>query len=419
MRADSITDPGAGMSCRVRSNSTNIKTYTINIVREEWKRVSIEFTLTESIEGFNFAIQPIGGASKVNNLNMQIKNIQLEKSDTMTEYEPFGKYKIPIKMSGKNLFDINNFQQGANSNENISAKIKTTENGELSFGGLYGVATGAGIAIPLEPGETICISWERVSGDYRGSLMYGADLNSNGVYAKWKYGRDSVENATSIKITQIEGYNYINFSIANISGRYRAKIKNLQIEKSDSVTKYEPYIEPITTNIYLDEPLGRCGDNYTDYIDSKSKEFVKSSNIRKFTGDEAWYMSGSAFALANWDDKLTPVHKSTEHYNEMSFYSNIASRVINNTSYGFRTHNYQGVDWILFYPTESITTLEEWKDFLANNDVYVMFPLATPIAKPIVLPKLPTVKGTTIYTIETTVQPSNMSAEYYSTSKGE
>ena len=35
------------------------------------------------------------------------------------------------------------------------------------------------------------------------------------------------------------------------------------------------------------------------------------------------------------------------------------------------------------------------------------------------IPKLPTVKGTTIYTVETEVQPSNMSVEYYSTRKDE
>ena len=34
------------------------------------------------------------------------KNIQIEEGTTATAYEPYGKYKIPVKVSGKNLFDI-------------------------------------------------------------------------------------------------------------------------------------------------------------------------------------------------------------------------------------------------------------------------------------------------------------------------
>lgn len=52
------------------------------------------------------------------------------------------------------------------------------------------------------------------------------------------------------------------------------------------------------------------------------------------------------------------------------------------------------------------------------TNIYLDEPLAQgeTIKNPV---KLPTIKGTTIYSTDTQVQPSNMSANYYSTSKGE
>ena len=59
------------------------------------------------------------------------------------------------------------------------------------------------------------------------------------------------------------------------------------------------------------------------------------------------------------------------------------------------------------------------KDWLATLEepFMVYFPLVEAEETPITLPKLPTKKGTTIYTIGTTIQPTNMSATYYATSK--
>ena len=46
------------------------------------------------------------------------------------------------------------------------------------------------------------------------------------------------------------------------------RIYDFYITKENNLT-YEPYHEPITTNIYLDEPLRKVGD-YADYIDFKN-----------------------------------------------------------------------------------------------------------------------------------------------------
>ena len=45
---------------------------------------------------------------------------------------------------------------------------------------------------------------------------------------------------------------------------------NSMIEEGTTLSNYESYVEPKTTNIYLDEPLRKVGD-YADYIDFNEK----------------------------------------------------------------------------------------------------------------------------------------------------
>ena len=51
-------------------------------------------------------------------------------------------------------------------------------------------------------------------------------------------------------------------------------IETLQIEEGTHTTEYEPYVEPVTTNIYLDEPLRKIVE-YADYIDFKNQKLVR------------------------------------------------------------------------------------------------------------------------------------------------
>lgn len=192
-----------------------------------------------------------------------------------------GKYKIPIKMSGKNLFDINNYTiNNSPTFEIVDGKII----GKFSWGH--------------------CIYY----------TISGLDVNKNYVLSLKStndihfYIRDTVANKRTIQynsgniskhIIAPDSSGIIEIWFQSNSSTYlNYELSDIQLEEGTEITDYEPYAEPVTTNIYLDEPLN--------------------------TGK------------------------------------------------------------ILEYPKDNI-------------------------------PKLPTIKGTTIYTVETEVQPSNMSVEYYST----
>lgn len=195
-----------------------------------------------------------------------------------------GKYKIPIKMSGKNLFDISKYiVKGSPEYEIADGKIV----GSFDWGNcIQYEITG------LNPNKKYTFSC-------RNMLKNNINIYIHKNQAFTHYGGD----AEYVKYTftpDNSGYIKVEFRNGQVNLFLSYDVQDIQIEEGEAVKEYEPYIEPQTTTIILDEPLT--------------------------TGD------------------------------------------------------------ILEYPKDNI-------------------------------PKLPTSKGTTIYTIETEVQPSNMSVEYYSTRK--
>ena len=61
--------------------------------------------------------------------------------------------------------------------------------------------------------------------------------------------------------------------------------ENIQIEYGNTATPYEPYVEPITTNIFLSEPLRKLGE-YADCVDFKNKKVVRNVKEVVFKGGE-------------------------------------------------------------------------------------------------------------------------------------
>ena len=251
------------------------------------------YTCAQTIKSSSTGTMKIAFKYGTDNTGFSCKawNLQLEEGTTATEYEPFG-YKIPITMSGKNLFDKSKYSYTVGW-YNVDGVFQNSANGAT--------------------GHTNNYSRVKPNTEYHCSSLGGYITATLGVYfyneeKEW-LGRQSF---TVISSTLKNGYTfttpenccYVRFQIPvlAINDIIVFDAETFQLEKGNVLTDYEPFINPITTNIILDEPL-------------------------------------------------------------------IAGNVLE-------------------YPKDNI-------------------------------PKLPTVKGTTIYSVETEVQPSNMSVEYYATRKGE
>ncbi len=166
-----------------------------------------------------------------------------------------------------------------------------------------------------------------------------------------------------------------------------------------------------TTSIYLDEPLRKVGD-YADFIDFESKKVVRQVFCEKLNSTNLREMeSGSTIRFHKPVSKNIPVSYRGGYSNYFTIPSNKYSNELSNNQ-AMLSPSAKNI-----YIRCDGFTLDDYKKFLDNNNVLIYYVMAEAEEKPVILPKLPTIKGTTIYSVDTKLQPLNMEVTYYSTSK--
>ncbi len=306
--------------------------------------------------------------------------------ESVGEYdEATGKYKIPIVTQGKNLFDINN-----------------TEHWKQSGYKYYSIYVGAN--------QTITASWDNDLTSGQGFyLCVGTKSsekgNGNAGGGNWLY--NSASSTLCHKVVKAkadaEGYIYINMSPLKYD-----KIQKLQIEYGSAATEFEPYKESITTNIYLPEPLRKVGD-YSDYIDfanGKVVRNIKRVDLKRVYNTYTW-VDKLGVQLGNILDNNYSRNANSMSNRESIFVSNAQA---SHSMWVGANNNY--VYWIGILDYLGFTTVDEFNAWLAENPTYICYTTKNPTEELIELPQLPTFKGTTVYTVDTIIQPSNMEVTY-------
>jgi len=178
---------------------------------------------------------------------------------------------------------------------------------------------------------------------------------------------------------------------------------------------YEPYVEPLITNIYLNEPLRKIGDS-ADYIDFKSGKIIRKVKEIVLTGNEDWKLFNSSvntdIVHQMYSEKL-----SLNSLSGSSAISNIAPfGVTATTRHKFDLGVYlvsNGTDIAFQLRGWSTSiTVEEWKEYLKSNLLKVYYILETPIEETIELPMIPLFKGTMVVEIDTKIKPSKIDIRY-------
>lgn len=336
----------------------------------------------------------------------------LEESSTKTEYEPYG-YKVPIKTSGLNIADL-------------SKTIKATSTPHVTF--TYDNKTGT-IEFTSTPTayDYLALYLERDVGfkfEIGKTYYCGADVIVSGKQTNditfcnfgIKYtGSDSttfavMENGTYHKGNSFvyDGQETIRLVInANAMSEEPAKVKFTNIYVSE-VDRFEPYIEPTTTNIYLSEPLRKVG-NYADYIDYKNKKVVR--NIKElgisglswktlFSGENTmYYCVVSDKTITTQFDPLCNILPQANAINSTDTY--VGVKIYNANIVRARPN-------LTDYPT-----LEDWQTYLANNSMLIYYATATPTEEAVDIGEISTFDGTNIFDTETTIKPSEIKANYW------
>lgn len=164
-------------------------------------------------------------------------------STTIPEYEPYG-YKVPVVISGKNLL------QNTASSQTINDVTFTVNNdGSIICNGTSSAVTTFAISIKLNSNINYVLSGSPKNG---GAETYRLDLRN----ISYSVYNNTVDNGNGINFAVEENGTYLvciriatNYTCNNLTFYPMIRLASIQDDT------YEPYIEPTTTNIYLDEPI--------------------------------------------------------------------------------------------------------------------------------------------------------------------
>lgn len=224
---------------------------------------------------------------------------------TDTESAYYGKYDLPITVTGKNLLKYPYYWTSR-----VRSGIMFTVNGDGTIT-LSGTTTLTGTAIDdftLAYETKIKSGTYTVSGCPEGGAVYK--------YRIFLHIRDSSGNSRYIS----DLGNGVTFTVTDTStmtvsiriGAEIGTVNNLvfapQIELGSTATEYEPY-KGETKHIYLDEPLRKV-ENYADYIDFKNQKVVRNVEVLDDTGTKTISESFGTLATPTEESIALPALKT-------------------------------------------------------------------------------------------------------------
>ena len=214
---------------------------------------------------------------------IDVNTFQVQEG-TATPYEPYGKYKISVVQKGVNLLkDAREIYNGngaedsnianmyeeviedgrecirfTTSNSTRYRKIKFKENTQYTFSfDSKGVKRSEDVT-----GYDVCLAIFYTDGS-----TSSVTSNDYGKFDTWIHRKFiSLKNKT---------IDYIGLYVREYRIYCYIDINTFQIQEGTTATPYELYVEPVATNIFLNEPLRKLG-NYADYIDFKNDKVVRN-----------------------------------------------------------------------------------------------------------------------------------------------
>ncbi len=354
-------------------------------------RQTVTFNTPSSYTSSDYLFVRFARVPSQGTVNVDISNIQLEEGDTATEYEEYGKmpspdypseiknvgdlvtdssdtnygkYKINIKTTGKNLYPNYNSNHSAeqagvtqtcNSNKNT-----ITLNGTSNSTGGRNVLNYYNSGFKIEKGKTYTLSCSLINGTTTSGTfnVLLADKNTNAYKGK------SCTIGTTATFTATESFTAIlGINIAKENVTFDNVEVGMMIEENDTATEYEEYSEN-TANIYLDEPLRKVGD-YSDYIDLINKKIIRNIATTKI-GDLknlTYYESSTAYPYGFFTGTPTLKRK-----NGLNLISNVFQNIQNfKTNKGIFGNSSGGNIYIV---DNSYTTVNDLTNALKDGEIY-------------------------------------------------
>lgn len=364
----------------------------------------------------------IDGTSGYASGKAKISNFQIRKGEyteaEMNDYEPYHKYKIPVVARGRNLIPMFTFKTFTSN----GVTFTNNNDGSITLNGTpTGYAATPVISLPESSLEVLRNNACVLTGFYKTSssnVSMGIDVFLDSTLVKQYY----ISTSSSANYIKVD-LRSLNFNKINLNSKRDSNdklIDNVTVKPFLEVgttmpTSFEPYIAPVTTNVFLNEPLRKIG-KYVDYVDSEKQKVIRNiKSLNKLNGTPVQYgkvvvirATSSPLGVGAQDDYSKTAIRCS-HIKGGS----VSSGVIFSNATGRDVQFYLS-DCGIDYTSE--TALDEFKalvtEWTASGKFQMHYAVATPIEENVNLPVLPQFKGTTIYEIQTDIKPSSMEAKY-------
>ena len=377
----------------------------------------VKYTVPVGIDYITFRVGVLKKGQTIS-----FKNIMFEEGSERTDYEPYtGGKPSPspeypqeikavvnpvIKTHGKNLWDnfktlsLGNVKQ-KNGTYIATADVMKVDITDSSVGNR-----------PL---------FLKANNDYTFSLKTTATI-SKPRYVCLRYSNGESENFSFINrnfITFAPKRDVEKVGFVLYGSVVGDKIYDVQLEMGSEATSYQPYQESQATLPYeLNAIPVSSGGNVTidgqqyiaDYVDVERGKLVRMTELIEYDGTENWSLQSiNNNGIANFQIIVTRYIGSIGMCDTLQLQKTIIS---NTNTEGFMINNNNSL-FIRINTTRGISTLETFKEFLANKHIFILYALSTPTEIDLVKEEITAFKALSTYYPKTYINAESKQLEAY------
>ena len=350
------------------------------------------FTLAEDISNFNIYFYTTHDVTRNTTFNLI-----LEKGSTSHDWEKYsGENLSPnpdypqdiqvvkgdntIKVVGKNLFDFNKTYYKRFSNTTF-----TTQNNVLTLtNNKTDANTFVWFNIPIDISKNITISYDSLvetTVSQNNVLQYNfssskiIEYDSN-ILSTLATRIDKTDKYATV--TPTDKYLILIFRVANANS---FTISNIMIEYSNSKTNYEAYQEQSYQINLGNIELYKIGTHFDYFYKSMNKWFLHKETAKGiFNGTENWEVSqhytGSFYIDGN-NGVIQPTYAYSQLYCDKFKRANINSSTQLSNFEPYTCYMALASGGMEFWYDDGTSSLQDFKDYLSSNNMYVYYILST------------------------------------------
>lgn len=364
------------------------------------------FTLTHVTDGFNIVIYVYSGVT----LSNVVFKPMLNRGNIAHPWEPYNNQQretdLQVDIAGKNLFN----KEAAYSYNVNGVNIVQTDGGLRIYNNTARTYACAAVKVELKPNTAYTYSCKIASPRTKSAVGIRKSLdNGNSFDPTMISGTGVVTTAQTISRTfttdENEYYAVCLFCTYDEEATGDTTFESIQLEEGGTMTAWEPYHEPQSVTIPLDEPLRGIGDVQDKIVWRDGMWGIERQfGMQVFDGsaDEAWVAVLNSNGL-NYRNGSNFVQSKAKSNGAAICTTLIKNNGVTSSRPGFMI---AGNASVLVYSNDYNTSdVSLWTAYLTEHPMTVIYELATPLWEPFpaetqtALNALTTHPGTTYLTV--------------------